>query len=337
MKNIYIIICLLIILFIIILTQKKEHIVPTSQMLKTLSGEAIQNIAKVYSDTSGTAVFNNLVTTGNIGVKGDIGVKGGVKVNGDIKSNTNMEINGNIKGYSNMEINKNIKGNNLEINNNIIGGGNMDISGNMKIDKEIKGNSYMEIVGDIRGNSNMEISGDIKGNSNFEISGNMIGNGVTKLMENTRLNKIDNRKPVILTIQLGSSKVAIVDLSGNTFPSDKWLCRIINVNSNVSYSPFLHRTGVVIGIRNNKWWISSFSGWNEWQHITLEFTPIHVRVEDYYDLKSGFHPAITLDTVIGSGMNSKVIDGWATGPVNNGYSVYNSESKQFVSVTPPLT
>ncbi len=60
MKTKYIIITLIIVLVILFFVQKKEHAGST----QALSNEAIQNIAKVYADTTGTAAFNNLTANG---------------------------------------------------------------------------------------------------------------------------------------------------------------------------------------------------------------------------------------------------------------------------------
>jgi hypothetical protein len=61
METKYIIIGLLIILVVLFLMQKKEHAGST----QALSNEAVQNIAKVYADTNGTATFNNIKNTGD--------------------------------------------------------------------------------------------------------------------------------------------------------------------------------------------------------------------------------------------------------------------------------
>ena len=186
--------------------------------------------------------------------------------------------------------------------------------------------------------------------SNLVVDGEITGNGATKLIQHIRSNKIDNRKPVILTIQVGSSKIPIVDLSGNTFASNQWICRIISTSSGVLTNPqnndTIQKSGLVIGIRNGKWWIANFSGWGIWQHATLEFTPIHGPIEDYYDLKSGFHPSIALDTIIDTTMNNNIYDQRIgvnpntnklnTEPANNGYYVYHAETKRFIEVAPPL-
>ncbi len=70
MKIKHIIIALVIVLLILFFTQKKEHAgstpSPSSPSAPLLSNEAIQNIAKVYADTSNTATFNNINVTGEI-------------------------------------------------------------------------------------------------------------------------------------------------------------------------------------------------------------------------------------------------------------------------------
>ena len=186
--------------------------------------------------------------------------------------------------------------------------------------------------------NNIKATGNINA-KNIVIDEEITGNGATKLIQDTRSNKINNRKPVILTIQVGSSKIPIVDLSGNTFASNQWICRIISSASDTALinTDTVNKPGLVIGIRNGKWWIVNFSGWGIWQQATVEFIPIHGPIEDYYDLKSGFHPSIAIDSVLNSATtNSNVSVGWSTGPANNGYSVYSSESKRFVEVAPPL-
>jgi hypothetical protein len=60
MKTKHIIIGLIIVLVVLFFVQKKEHAGST----QALSNEAVQNIAKVYADTTGTATFNNTKATG---------------------------------------------------------------------------------------------------------------------------------------------------------------------------------------------------------------------------------------------------------------------------------
>ncbi len=65
MKTKHIIITLIIVLLILFFVQKKEHAGSTPP----LSNEAIQNIAKVYADTTGTSTFNNIRATGTTNLK----------------------------------------------------------------------------------------------------------------------------------------------------------------------------------------------------------------------------------------------------------------------------
>lgn len=64
------IIGLLIILIFLILYKKQENAGSTDMSSGSLaySTEAVQNISKVYADTSGTATFNNVQITGNLNV-----------------------------------------------------------------------------------------------------------------------------------------------------------------------------------------------------------------------------------------------------------------------------
>ena len=84
MKTKHIIIGLAILLIILFFVQKKEHAgstPPTTTTVPPLSGEAVQNIAKVYADTNNEAVFNNIKTTG--------------KVTGDVTGNLTGNVTGN--------------------------------------------------------------------------------------------------------------------------------------------------------------------------------------------------------------------------------------------------
>jgi hypothetical protein len=58
MKDQYIIIVILILIAVLFLYKYQENI--TSDSSKTLSDEALQNIASVYSDKNGTVTFNNV-------------------------------------------------------------------------------------------------------------------------------------------------------------------------------------------------------------------------------------------------------------------------------------
>jgi hypothetical protein len=68
MKTKHIIIGLIIVLVVLFFVQKKEHAGSTAT--PKLSNEAIQNIAKVYADTTGTATFNNIKASDTATVNG---------------------------------------------------------------------------------------------------------------------------------------------------------------------------------------------------------------------------------------------------------------------------
>ncbi len=167
------------------------------------------------------------------------------------------------------------------------------------------------------------INSDIISTNSINITGDISGNGAKKLIETARLNTFNNKKPIILSIAVGNAKLPIGDLNNNTFSSDEWLCRI---NSSSG--------GLVVGIRNNKWWVANYS-WGAWQFADIEFTPINVSATNYYDSNSSFHPIITSDVVVPGTPSA-----WATGPVNtnNGsYYIYNKSTNSFVARTPPLS
>jgi len=65
MERIHVIIGVLIIAFVIIFTYNRQENAGSIGSA-AYSAEAVQNIAKVYSDTSGTATFNNINVNGNI-------------------------------------------------------------------------------------------------------------------------------------------------------------------------------------------------------------------------------------------------------------------------------
>ncbi len=76
MKTKHIIIALIILIGILFFTQKKEHAgsTPPTSSTPQLSNEAIQNIAKVYADTSNSATFNNINITSNTKLNGDVDI-----------------------------------------------------------------------------------------------------------------------------------------------------------------------------------------------------------------------------------------------------------------------
>ena len=99
MDRIYIIIILLVLLVgVYLYNNKKEHAGNVSS--STLSNQAIQNIASVYADTTGTATFNNIRTTGKF--LGDVSgnLTGNVTGNviGDVSGNVLGDVSGNLTG-----------------------------------------------------------------------------------------------------------------------------------------------------------------------------------------------------------------------------------------------
>ena len=96
-KNIVIIILLVFVLLLgYQIIVKKENFTMTEQ-----SNEAVQNIASVYSDTSGTITVNNLTATGNIkpntigNSNWNIDQSGNVTISGTLNANTYGKINAN--------------------------------------------------------------------------------------------------------------------------------------------------------------------------------------------------------------------------------------------------
>ena len=55
---------LLLIIILVVMNQKSEHLESPN-----LSNEAIQNIASVYANTTGEAIFNNIKVTRNTNIK----------------------------------------------------------------------------------------------------------------------------------------------------------------------------------------------------------------------------------------------------------------------------
>ena len=97
MKTIYIISIILIIIIFFLHTKKKEHLLA--------SNEAVNNIAKIYADVSGTVAFNNIKTTGNLDVSGVARFNKitGVDISGIDISGGNLDVYGfaNFRGASN--------------------------------------------------------------------------------------------------------------------------------------------------------------------------------------------------------------------------------------------
>jgi hypothetical protein len=85
MKTKHIIIGLIIVLVVLFFIQKKEHAGSAPPNQPNLSNEAVQNIAKVYADTTNTATFNNIRTTGEATIptlKGATTVDGAITLKG---------------------------------------------------------------------------------------------------------------------------------------------------------------------------------------------------------------------------------------------------------------
>jgi hypothetical protein len=84
-KNIIIVVLLI---FVLLLNYQLYNKRENFTTLTEKSNEAVQNIGKVYADTSGTVSFNNVNITGNLGVTGDSDMSGNLKINGKIYSPT---------------------------------------------------------------------------------------------------------------------------------------------------------------------------------------------------------------------------------------------------------
>jgi hypothetical protein len=65
------------------------------------SNEAIQNIAKIYSDATGTVTFNNVNVNGSIVSSGNITGNLVGNVNGNLSGDVNGNVNGNLVGNVN--------------------------------------------------------------------------------------------------------------------------------------------------------------------------------------------------------------------------------------------
>jgi hypothetical protein len=94
MKTKHIIIGLIILLVVLFFIQKKEHAGSTTS--PNLSNEAIQNIAKIYADTSNTATFNNIRVTDKI--TGNVAGNLTGNVAGNLTGNVAGNVAGNLTG-----------------------------------------------------------------------------------------------------------------------------------------------------------------------------------------------------------------------------------------------
>ena len=73
-----------------------------------------------------------------------------------------------------------------------------------------------------------------------------------------------------MVVIIGSASVPITDLSGNTFPADKYICEVIGASKNYP----------VINVQDGVWWIHN-SEWGSWQNHMIKITPI-----EYYNVIS---------------------------------------------------
>jgi hypothetical protein len=176
----------------------------------------------------------------------------------------------------------NLNATNEAILNNAKVTGNLNVSGT--------------IVGNVIGNANINtLSSDVSGNP-INVNSQLIYN--------------NSLRPIIMAIALGSTTCPITDLAGNTFPSDKYICKVVYSNN---YIPAL-------GIKNNKWWIGN-SLWDNWQLCVLEFTPI-----SYYNIKSLFKADSQIVASDGTQLtNSDWIYTRGNTWINNGYYVFDDK------------
>jgi len=117
MKNKTIIFLVLVILALLFLYNTQENFTMTEQ-----SNEAVQNIASVYANTSGTITVNNLNATGatnlnNLDVSGTVNVSGTMNVNSTITTN-NLNASG-LTNLNNLDISGTTNLSNININGSI--------------------------------------------------------------------------------------------------------------------------------------------------------------------------------------------------------------------------
>jgi len=93
--KIYIIIFLLVIIIILWFQKRSESFT---------NAEAVQNLARLYADASGTLIVNNIKSMNNISSNqikvGNIDVSGNMDISGNIKIKGNIDISGTINGGS---------------------------------------------------------------------------------------------------------------------------------------------------------------------------------------------------------------------------------------------
>ncbi len=133
--------------------------------------EAIENITKIYADTTNTATFNNInstgtITGGNISTPGTITATGTISTNGTI-TGSNINTNGTITG-GNINSTGTITGGNINSTGTITGG-NINTTGTITVNNtkvnNLKINSKIDISG------NLDISGNTNINNNLYLAG----------------------------------------------------------------------------------------------------------------------------------------------------------------------
>jgi hypothetical protein len=103
-----ILLLLVLVVVIFFMFDLKENFDVTGNIFTQKSNEAIQNIAKIYADASGTVIFNNVNATGMI--NGD--------VTGNVTGNVTGDVTGNVTG--NLTGNANINTLSSDVSNNPI-------------------------------------------------------------------------------------------------------------------------------------------------------------------------------------------------------------------------
>ena len=184
-----------------------------------------------------------------------------------------------------------------------------------KITGNLTGNLTGNVIGNITGNVDGDLSGNVTGTANLStLSSDLSGNPINV---NSSMVYEKSLRPIVFSVAIGNTTCPIVDLSGNTYASDKYMCKVLFSNN---YIPTL-------GIQNNKWWIGN-TLWNNWQICTLEFTPIA-----NYNVLSMYNYDTTPTASDGTAIDNTDFNS-SRGFVNNGYYVFDSSNLAH-SVTPP--
>ena len=194
---------------------------------------------------------------------------------------------------------------------------------NNMIVSNVKVTGDMNTSGNINTTGNINTSGQIVGNLSIKHVAGISGEPITlnsPVILNSPITYANNLKPFTLVVAIGDYKGPIYDPSGNTFPTSQYTIKIIqNGNNNATNAINNTINNVVIGVRNNKWWITQFPSWGVWTYVTLEIIPISLN--DYYSSYST-HPAITQDN--GWGTQNQPDLSWNTGLINSSNNSYYS-------------